>query len=177
MSGQQPVLASIANRSSFLIGELLLGNPARAVSGHVAAAPPSVAKNFRRPCGPPVGGHSCRGEMIPRFMAARLMSTPAEKAHRLACRCAMRRENRRTDDRRNLCRQAGNRHHCGGIKAEAEALRALPHCSCQKERFSEMVRIDALAASFRLAYCTTLRSTRVASCCSRWRNACSSAMK
>ena len=100
-----------------------------------------------------------------------------EKAHRPACRCAMRRENRRTDDRRSLCRQAGNRHHCGVIKAEAEPLRALPHCSCQKERFSEMVRIDALAASFRLAYCTTSRSTRVASCCSRWRNACSSAMK
>jgi hypothetical protein len=39
-----------------------------------------------------------------------------------------------------------------------------------------MVRIDALAASFRLAYCTTSRSTRVASYCSRWRNACSSAM-
>src|SRR5262249_45355243 len=93
------------------------------------------------PCDPPVGGgHSRNGGMIPRFMAARLMSTPAEKAHRLACRYAMRPENRRTDDRRSLCRQAGNRHHCGVIKAEAEPLRALPHCSCQKERFSEMVR-------------------------------------
>jgi len=48
--------------------------------------------------------------IISRFMAARLMSTPAEKAHRLACRCAMRQENRRTDDRGSLCRQAGNRH-------------------------------------------------------------------
>src|SRR5262249_27008434 len=114
--------------------------------------------------------------MIPRFMAARLMSTPAEKARRLACRCAMRRENRKPDDRRGLCRRAGGGHHCGVIRAEAEPLRALPHCSCQKERFSEIVRIDALAASFRLAYCTTSRSTRVASCCSRRRNACSSAM-
>jgi hypothetical protein len=31
------------------IMETLLGCCARATSGHVAAAPPSVAKNFRRP--------------------------------------------------------------------------------------------------------------------------------
>jgi len=63
------------------------------------------------------------------------------------------------------------------VRIERGPLRALPHCFRQKERLSEMVRIDALAASFRLAYCTTSRSTRAASCCSRWRNACSSAMK
>jgi hypothetical protein len=85
----------------------------------------------------------------------------------------------RTEDQMIVGAYAGRRAAgtTAGIKAEAEPLRALPHCSCQKERFSEMVRIDALAASFRLAYCTISRSTRVASCCSRWRNACSSAMK
>jgi hypothetical protein len=60
-------------------------------------------------------------------------------------------------------------------EAKAEPLRALPHCFCQKERLSEMVRIDALAASVSLEYCTTSRSTRIASCCNRWRNACRSA--
>jgi hypothetical protein len=44
----------------------------------------------------------------------------------------------------------------------------LPHCFPQKERLSEMVCIDALATSVRFAYCTTSRSTSVASCCSRW---------
>ena len=111
-------------------------------------------------------------------MAARLMSTLAEKAPTallVAAPC-----DGRTEDQMIVgayARRGGSQHHCGVIKAEAEPLRALPHRSCQKDRFSEMLRIDALAASFRLTYCTTSRSTRVASCCSRWRNACSSAMK
>jgi hypothetical protein len=82
--------------------------------------------------------------------------------------CAVRRENRRPDNREASPRRRG--------RSRAAALRALPHCFCQKQRFSEMVRIDALAASVRLAYCMTSRSTRVASCCSRWRNACRSAL-
>src|SRR5262249_62418538 len=90
-------------------------------------------------CGPACrrgcGGPPCTEVIILLFGGALLMFPPAEKAHRLACRCAMRRENRRPDDRRSLCTQAGSRHHCGVIKAEAEPLRALPHCSCQKERF------------------------------------------
>ena len=49
-----------------------------------------------------------------------------------------------------------------GDRAKAKPLRALPYCFCQKERLSDMVRIDALAASVRFAYCTTSRSTRVA---------------
>src|SRR5262249_45152526 len=51
-------------------------SPARP-SGHAAAAPPSVARNFRRsfPCDPPVGGHSCNGGMIPRFDRAVLEQT------------------------------------------------------------------------------------------------------
>jgi hypothetical protein len=38
----------------------------------------------------------------------------------------------------------------GRFEAEAEPLCALPHCFCQ-ERLSEMVRIEALAASVRFA--------------------------
>jgi hypothetical protein len=111
----------------------------------------------------------CRRQM-PRFMVARLMSTVAKKARRLTCaaRC-----DGRTED--HLSTHAGQPVVLRGDRGRSRA--GAPPCSCQKETFSEMVRMDALAASFRLAYCTTSRSTRVASCCSRWRNACSSAMK
>src|SRR5262245_17852148 len=68
----------------------IVGAPARrkptscacATSGH-AAAPPSVAENFRRAmwlamC-PPVGGHSCNGGMIPRFSEGRTMLLRCER--------------------------------------------------------------------------------------------------
>ena len=72
---------------------------ARAATGHVAAAPPSVAKNFRRsmclPCGPPAGGSCpCNGGTIPRFdracrpTAVRVWSvSPSLALHRVAHVC------------------------------------------------------------------------------------------
>ena|SRR5215813_6235414 len=127
------------------------------------------------PCDPPVGGHSCNGDDTTLYGCALDEYTGREGAP--PCLSL---HHARGEPEGQMIVGAYARRQPPSLRGDQCRSRAATRAASlllSEREFSEMVRIDALAASFRLAYCTTSRSTRVASCCSRWRNACSSAMK